>query len=488
MRIRRHRPRSGPGPGPRSGPRPEGPARAGRARPFEAHMIEPAIDAAVDAAARRDVRTLDGVVTLLAEGAAGGEGGGGRATIDGAGADGAGVDGEGGRAGADGDGDGDGGRAAVDRALARRLLASLGDAWATGWQPADLARVVSRDLTRGHARLAAHAIVRESALYPPAAVPGRWREQVDDLASAHKLPRPVGDEAGWAVAPGADRAAAVRRAVELVALVGRLPAVPKLGAAPGEPGAAATAAPGDDVDDRMLQRVRALLAKAESTTFPEEAEALTAKAQELMARYAIDAAWVAAGRGRAPEVGGRRLAVDDPYAAAKAMLLGAIASANRCRSVWSKSFGYATVFGDEADLDGVELLYTSLLVQAARSLLGPGPVGRAGRAPSGGSAGRTRSYRQSFLVSFAVRIGDRLAEAVEAATAAASVSREALLPVLADRRRAAEAACDEAFPEVRATTVSARDWAGWHAGKEAAEAAQLDLHAPVARGGRRQLR
>ncbi len=34
----------------------------------------------------------------------------------------------------------------------------------------------------------------------------------------------------------------------------------------------------------MLQRVRALLAKAESTTFPEEAEALTGEAQELMAR------------------------------------------------------------------------------------------------------------------------------------------------------------------------------------------------------------
>ena len=37
-------------------------------------------------------------------------------------------------------------------------------------------------------------------------------------------------------------------------------------------------------DEKVLGRVRALLAKAESTTFPEEAEALTAKAQELMAR------------------------------------------------------------------------------------------------------------------------------------------------------------------------------------------------------------
>ncbi|MDP9441581.1 MAG: DUF2786 domain-containing protein, partial [Actinomycetota bacterium] len=44
----------------------------------------------------------------------------------------------------------------------------------------------------------------------------------------------------------------------------------------------------DSIDDRILSRVRALLAKAESTEFAPEAEAFTEKAQELMARYAID--------------------------------------------------------------------------------------------------------------------------------------------------------------------------------------------------------
>ena len=32
-------------------------------------------------------------------------------------------------------------------------------------------------------------------------------------------------------------------------------------------------------DDRVLRRIRGLLAKAESTEFPDEAESLTAKAQ-----------------------------------------------------------------------------------------------------------------------------------------------------------------------------------------------------------------
>ena len=52
------------------------------------------------------------------------------------------------------------------------------------------------------------------------------------------------------------------------------------------------------VEPRILDKVRALLAKAESTEFPEEAEAYTAKAQELMARHRIDRAVLGAtGRG-----------------------------------------------------------------------------------------------------------------------------------------------------------------------------------------------
>ena len=42
--------------------------------------------------------------------------------------------------------------------------------------------------------------------------------------------------------------------------------------------------------DRILDKVRALLAKAESTQYAEEAAAYTAKAQELIATHAIDIA------------------------------------------------------------------------------------------------------------------------------------------------------------------------------------------------------
>ena len=48
-------------------------------------------------------------------------------------------------------------------------------------------------------------------------------------------------------------------------------------------------APIDEGDSRLIT-IRNLLAKAEATSFPAEAEAFTAKASELMARYAIDEA------------------------------------------------------------------------------------------------------------------------------------------------------------------------------------------------------
>ena len=135
--------------------------------------------------------------------------------------------------------------------------------------------------------------------------------------------------------------------------------------------AAATRTP-EPADERLLGKIRALLAKAESTEFAEEAEALSARAQELMAKYSIDHALLAAETGRTEKPGGRRIAVDNPYEAPKASLLQTVAQANRCRVVWSKELGLVTVIGFPADLDAVELLFTSLLVQANSAMLRAG--------------------------------------------------------------------------------------------------------------------
>jgi len=386
------------------------------------------------------------------------------------------------------------GPALVDRALGRALVDAVTGAWARGWQPADVHRIVERTHGRAHARLSAVALGCETRRYGDT-LPIRWRLQLDAVGAE----APFDGDDRWAVPVGAepddlwgggvpsidDRADSVRVAVETLSLIRGLPLLPKLEPGPGEAprrraqGRSTGSAGG--VDPRVVHRVTALLAKAESTTYPDEAEALTAKAQQLMTRHAIDVAAVEAERGGGARVSGRRIGIDDPYARARVTLLSEVARANRCRAVWSRGLGFATVFGDEGDLDAVEVLYTSLLVQATRAMLAARPPDSTagGRGAPSGSA--TRSFRQSFLVAYAHRIGDRLRHVAEATAAdadaeyAAGGSGGSLLPVLARRADAAEAAAAAAFPHVRTFSTTGRDAEGWAAGRQAADHAQLGM-------------
>jgi len=227
-------------------------------------------------------------------------------------------------------------------------------------------------------------------------------------------------------------------------------------------------------DDAMLAKIRALLAKAESTTFPDEAEALSAKAQELMARHRIDHVLVGGDDADDGPVG-RRIWLDDPYADAKSSLLAAVAEANACRSVMLTGLGCAHVVGFAADLDIVELVHTSLLVQATSALAAAGPQ-RDARGRS-----RTRSFRQSFLVAYAWRIGQRLREATDTVTAEVAAREATLLPALVRREARVEDAVEVAFPQLEHKRTSVTNAAGWAAGTIAADQADLAVGPSVER-------
>jgi hypothetical protein len=281
----------------------------------------------------------------------------------------------------------------------------------------------------------------------------------------------------WLEREATDRAATVLCALEVLSVLTTLPVMARLCPLPGEAHQAGRPSRGPAVDRRMLDRVRALLAKAESTEFPKEAEALSARAQELMARHRIDRALLAAASGGAGEASGRRLAVDSPYEAPKTVLLDVVATANGCRLVWHRSLGLCTVLGFPGDLDAVELLFTSLLAQATAAMVHAGPRRDAlGRS-------RTRSFRQSFLTAYAQRIGERLAEASEAATRSAADRSPGtdLLPALAARDEAVDRAVEAMFPELGTRTVtSAGDREGWIIGRTAADLAALRPRGAVA--------
>jgi hypothetical protein len=346
---------------------------------------------------------------------------------------------------------------AADAELARRGTELVAALWRRGWQPADLVRIVRRDLEGAHAGLVA-TLIRAQAR-DDRARGARWAAQLAEL--------PPG------APPSSDRFSHATAVLELYRLLLRLPGLDPLdepgrgrGHGPGHrqgQGRGSAAGSSADSSARMLTRIRALLAKAEATGFPEEAEALTAKAQELMARHSVDEALLDA-RAPAPDAPGAcRIGVEPPYEQAKAVLLDAVAGANHCRAVWNEPFAFSTVVGFEADLEVVELLYTSLLVQAQSAMA------KAEAAQRAGGRRRTKTFRQSFLAAYAHRVGARLT----AAAAEAQVGDD-LLPVLASREVAVTAATDRMFPRTVSTRLrGVTDEAGWTEGAEAADRARV---------------
>ncbi|GAA2690611.1 hypothetical protein Apa02nite_007730 [Actinoplanes palleronii] len=328
--------------------------------------------------------------------------------------------------------------AETDAALATALDGEFDRLFRDGWQPAELHRVIARRGDPIQGRVVAEAAAAFLVGKDP--VDDGWRDQVVQIKSAEGR-KP-------------DRIAVLDASLGLLAELRLLPGIEILVPPPGTPATVVH----QHADRRLLDRVRALLAKAEATDFPAEAEAYSAKAQELITRYRIEEV-------TAPAVDvvpfARRIGVDHPYENEKAGLLDAIAKANACRTVWSPELGFTTIFGFDADIDAVELLYTSLLVQANKAMTRDEPA--KGKA-------RVKAFRRSFLVAYGVRIGERLRQAAEREFEGHSD----LLPVLRSRDVQVRAAMDRVFPTtVRARASRVHSLEGWDSGRAAADEAQL---------------
>jgi len=216
--------------------------------------------------------------------------------------------------------------------------------------------------------------------------------------------------------------------------------------------------------DKMLNRVQALLAKAESTTYPDEAAALVAKAQELMTRYAIDEelAHRRTAAGAKPVI--RSFSIADPYRSAKRSLLAAVADANDVRVITGHE-GSTSLVGFASDVDLTEVLFASLLVQATREMH---------MAAAKGDGGRLRAFRHAFLVSYGTRIGARLLAAKRASIRdAETTTGQSLVPVFARRDAEVESFLKESFPALRTRRTTLSHGGGWIAGREAADRADL---------------
>lgn len=235
------------------------------------------------------------------------------------------------------------------------------------------------------------------------------------------------------------------------------------------------------MDQKLLDRVRALLAKADSTEYPAEAEAFTAKAHELMATYGIEQAHLAATGRIKDEIRVMRINMVGTYTDAKTRLLSAIALACRCRTVrWSSArssaVSYVDVIGHNTDLQRVELLYTSLLLQATGQLSRQRPPTNV----FGELLVSVPTFRRSWYTGFTNEVRARL-ERIEAQAAAAAQAAttddtggKSTELVLVDRKTAVDLAYNELFGDLPKTkSRRTLDANAYYAGKEAGRRADI---------------
>lgn len=239
----------------------------------------------------------------------------------------------------------------------------------------------------------------------------------------------------------------------------------------------------DDPDSKVRRKIEALLRKAESTQFEEEAQALTARAQALRQKHRIaessldDAAATA-----------RRAYVTGPYVKHKFTLLTAIARENGATGVLMDARGIACLFGAPDDLDHILDLYASLARQGEYFM----------HNSEGAELARimrqTASFRRSFWLAYAAEVGALLhaanagdsgnaSEADDDAdtdtsrdpadSAASDSTPGAGLELLQRRTDLAETAMSEVFPHLRSMSLSAHNNLGLAAGVSAAESAHF---------------
>jgi Protein of unknown function (DUF2786) len=237
-----------------------------------------------------------------------------------------------------------------------------------------------------------------------------------------------------------------------------------------------------EASDRLLDRVRKLLAKAEDESVtPPEAQALTAKAAELMAKYGIDRALLAADRPETDQPASRILDIDNPWARVKAHLLCGLGSALRCQCILLSGTGPGTrihVFGYGSDIERTDLLYTSVLIQMWHGLAGA-------QVPAWSSS--PRAWRRSWLLGFATAVISRVRAAEHAAAsratapAAPASSRTAL--VLADRAQVIRGKVEQEYPVTRTARVT-YSGSGYGAGYEQGQKADIGRSRLAASRGR----
>jgi hypothetical protein len=139
-----------------------------------------------------------------------------------------------------------------------------------------------------------------------------------------------------------------------------------------------TTATTTEAEAKILERIKKLLVKAAAEGCTKaEAEALTARAAEMMAKYGIARALLADKDPNTDRMVDFKFEVEGAYPKAMANLVNGIAKAFRCQVIQIGQYPNLTlhIVGFESDCERVEIMFTSLDLQMTNALLQDVPDG-----------------------------------------------------------------------------------------------------------------
>jgi len=209
---------------------------------------------------------------------------------------------------------------------------------------------------------------------------------------------------------------------------------------------------------KYLTKIQALLAKAESTDSPEEAKALSAKAQELMEKWGIEEAdLVAQGKARSDEIIHETIWIPGVQERAwKVQFWHNVALLNGCQGLmitggkWNAERGkvdkgvHYKYIGYEHDVRMVEMLVSSLMIQADREYRSDKIQDQARsecRHPA-----HWIKWKNAFMMGYASAVHVRLKEARDRTRKDNVTPGSSTDLVLIDRSQKVNQAFDEAHP------------------------------------------
>lgn len=238
-------------------------------------------------------------------------------------------------------------------------------------------------------------------------------------------------------------------------------------------------------EERVIDKIRGLLAKAEATEFEAEAEAFLDKAMELMARHRVDEALLAAADKASNDPVDRIILDIGAWRVPKGQLAVFLAKAFDCHVIWTHRKKSLAFVGHKSDLDMVQTLMTSLELQLDRELLNV----------RGYDKGETRAARSSFAYAWTERVGERIVEyygrAVEDAVKEAEASPEQSSSValaLASRIDDVTAKYQEFYKSKPRYTSKSRHVSDYSASDRGYSAGnRADIGQGAVRGGNRQI-